>query len=85
MTVRKLKEFLNKYNDNDNIEFGIVNQGTGQWYDLDVDFLCNKEQMGNGCIGIQFEENTDYINEKTSELINEIRKEVVDSIDKFTY
>lgn len=85
MKVKDIKNFVNKYNDDDNIEFGIVNQETGQWFDSHIEFLCNKEEMGNDSIGIQFEENTDYLQEHSYELIESIREKVVSNIDKFVY
>ena len=83
MTVKKLKQFLNQYDDNMQIDFGVVDGNSGEWYDFNVYHLCDTCEMGDENIGIEFEENDEYIRDKASATIDDLREDVIAAIDKY--
>ncbi len=83
MNVKEMKEFLNKYNDDMKIYFGVVNGETGEWYDFNIMSLCATKELGENSIEIQFEENKRYNREKSESIIDNLREDIITLIDGY--
>lgn len=83
LKVKELKTFLNQYDDNTEIDFGVTDGNSGEWYNFNVEELCDKEMMGDNNIGIEFEENEGYCRDKSEAIIDDLREDVIAAIDKY--
>ena len=83
MIINDLKIFLEKYDLNTEVSIGTIDGETGEWYELKIESLLEEDYIGNGSIGIQVEENKEYIQAKSECIIDELRENIILAIDKF--